>query len=55
MVFGVSVIVSAVIPFIAGSLADIYGIQVTFLCAAAVVLAAAALATVTDWQVRKPA
>ncbi len=55
MVFGVSVIVSAVVPWIAGSLADVYGIQVTFIRAAVVVVAAALLATVTDWQVKKPA
>ncbi len=55
MVFGVSVIVSAIVPYIAGTLADIYGVQVAFICAAAVVLTAAALATVTNWQANKPA
>ena len=52
LVFGSALIVSAVAPAIAGSLADAYGIEAAFALGAGIVLTTAFLCTITRWGPR---
>jgi MFS family permease len=50
LVFGSAVVVSSLIPAIAGVIADIFTIQFTFLLAGAIVLFACGISSITRWN-----